>query len=748
MAIIDFPFPSNIVKPEDLTIGKAKEIASSIETGYLSYVKLVECRVLERTGLESVIFDVEVELGQKNNVNAIEKYERIAVIFDSRDECYPEVLSLRDDFPKVPHTNLREQDYPTSLCLYAQPYSEVKLFLTPTRFIERTRQWLADTARGILHGTYQPLEPLFLESEKQLIIPFDLFRDLKTDHPALLEVYGIKVNKNYTFIVQQKDSHDNNKKVEYVAVALQCVPQAHGVIHRKPVNLSQLHEFTSGAGFDLLNALRGILQKWHSGGKLVHLWDYGFMLVIAFPKTRGEGGSIEATDIWGFLFIDNIKKIGTEIGVWEERNGFAAKLLTVDKGKHGDNLALEMCRTMYSFSRKMAAEQNGLRSSDNKRIVIMGVGALGSQVFINLVRAGYGEWTLIDNDILLPHNLARHSLNGYAVGFAKAKYLAWTANEIIDGEQIAKEIVQDILRPSEYSDDIKKALAEADIILDCAVSAAVTRYIARDMPSASRRIALFLSPSGQDSVLLSEDSKREIPLDQVEMQYYRLLANERELDGHLALSGKLLRYGNSCSDINSSLPQELVALHSAICSRAFRNAISDDSAKIMFWKVNPADLSVKNFGFSPSKMGEIKIDDWIVYLDEWLIHKFRTARVSKLPNETGGILVGSFDMQRKVVYIVDTLLSPPDSQEWPTVYIRGCQGLTQKMKEIGDSTLGKLEYVGEWHSHTTDSFCLPSGDDRKAFAWLADMRKPDGLPAIMLIAGNSNTYAIYLGCMG
>ena len=146
-------------------------------------------------------------------------------------------------------------------------------------------------------------------------------------------------------------------------------------------------------------------------------------------------------------------------------------------------------------------------------------------------------------------------------------------------------------------------------------------------------------------------------------------------------------------------------------------------------------------------MIEIKIKDWVLYLDEWLVNKISNARLQKLPNETGGILVGSFDMKRKIVYIVDTLLSPEDSIEWPTVYIRGCQGLQEKMKEISDNTLERLEYVGEWHSHPAGCSCKPSETDYKAFEMLSNSMRLDGLPTIMLIFGDNNEYGIYLGKM-
>jgi len=742
MAVIDFPFPSKKVSVSDLTIVRAREVATAIQSSSLSYVKLFECRKLD-TGLEAVIFDVEVELGQKNNAYEIEKTEKIAVIFDPKDDSSPEVLSLRDNFPKAPHTNLRDHDY-ASLCLYDQPFSEVKLYITPARLVERVRQWLADTARGKLHGEDQPLEPLFLE-QKQLIVPFDLFDSFDPENPPKLEVSLTEVNNIFTFIAEKKNTEEN-KRLKFTAFVLKCPPQVHGIIHRKPKNLLELHEFTSAIGFDLLDSLRKILQKLHSEGSLPNLKNNRFMLVIAFPKTRDKEGKVEATDIWGFLSGETVKQIGEEIGVWAETGGNLGMLMPLDQAKKGEKISLDMCRTMYSFSREMAAEQNGLDSVSNKKICMIGVGALGSQLFLNLVRAGFGNWTLVDNDLLLPHNLARHVLDRRAVGFSKAECLAWTANHmIIDGLPVAQPIIKDILKPAEYSEDLKKALSEAEVILDCSASAAVARFIALDLQYTPRRISLFFSPSGNDSVLLSEDSRRQIPLDQIEMQYYRFIVHNEDLKGHLSVPEKQLRYGNSCSDINSSMPQELSALHSAIGSRALRNAISEDSSKIAIWRADPVDLSVKSYSFSPIKMTKIDAGGWTICLDDWLLDKIFAARISRLPYETGGVLVGSFDMQRKIAYIVDTLLSPPDSKEWPAVYIRGCQGLAQKMEEISKMTLGRLEYVGEWHSHTGSSF-TPSDTDKEAFSWLSDMRLPDGLPAIMLIAAEKK-YAIFLGFM-
>jgi hypothetical protein len=76
-----------------------------------------------------------------------------------------------------------------------------------------------------------------------------------------------------------------------------------------------------------------------------------------------------------------------------------------------------------------------------------------------------------------------------------------------------------------------------------------------------------MNPAGADLVLLAEDEKRAVRLDCLEMQYYRLLATEATLSGHLA-EATHFRYGPSCRDVSSAMPQHLVALHAAIGAKA------------------------------------------------------------------------------------------------------------------------------------------------------------------------------------
>lgn len=92
---------------------------------------------------------------------------------------------------------------------------------------------------------------------------------------------------------------------------------------------------------------------------------------------------------------------------------------------------------------------------------------------------------------------------------------------------------------------------------------------------------------------------------------------------------------------------------------------------------------------------------------------------------------------------MDTIASPPDSEERPILYIRGCQGLARQLEEVANLTAGRLQYIGEWHSHPTGSEAKPSSDDRTAFSWLTGYMKVDGYPAVMLIVGEQG-YSIYV----
>ncbi|MGA1824396.1 MAG: ThiF family adenylyltransferase [bacterium] len=746
------PLQGAPITKDDLKIPKAREVAETLKK--LSYFCPIEFkRITEPSNGEIIIFDTEVEVGQKTAFD-IHRVERMAIVFFPEDNFSPEVLALREDFPRVPHLNLRHCEKPRSLCLFNEKYGELKLHWTAATFLTRIREWLSLTARGELHQDDQPLEPLLISSSS-LIVPYDLFSMLNEDDIDLLIIRKAECGLNRVTLIAEriKDSAPFKDELQYAALAIQGAPQPHGIIHRQPMNLLELHEFLKRADIDLLAVLRRRLWIFPEKRKQYpNILNAHLVLIINLPKTRALLGASSDTsvssDTWAFLMNNSIQEIGVKIGAWGMNDGQIGYILSTDPPAEAENskgVLVNLLKPIPLLSRELASVMSGFPSHEWKDFLLIGAGALGSQVFMNLIRMGFGEWTLVDEDRLLPHNLVRHALSGFFVGFSKAASLANEANCMFKGKSIAKAIITDVLNPGELSKELNSAYEKAQIIIDASTSLSIARHIARDITTSARRISIFLNPSGSDVVILAEDGDRNITLDWLEMQYYRKLLNDPLFENHLTESSGVIRYARSCNDISNVIPQDLVALHSAICSRAIRNLLSNHEADITIVSADMEELSIKSHHDIPYKNIEIKIGEWTLCTDQWLLDKLFKARSKKLPRETGGVLIGSYDMQRKIAYAVDTILSPPDSKEWPTLYIRGCQGLKAQLERVKTMTASMLDYIGEWHSHPDSASIRPSGDDIKAFAELRKTMDTFGLPALMMIAGNHSQHLWYIG---
>jgi len=165
----------------------------------------------------------------------------------------------------------------------------------------------------------------------------------------------------------------------------------------------------------------------------------------------------------------------------------------------------------------------------------------------------------------------------------------------------------------------------------------------------------------------------------------------------------------------------------------------DKKAALRIYSVRP-DGSTEVWQPKVAAPLKVALCEWTIVMDTWLLKKLSEFREERLPNETGGVLIGSFDTDHNVCTLVDVLPSPPDSKEWPTSYIRGCEGLAKKVGEIGKLTLAQIGYVGEWHSHPDGASVTPSQDDCRAYHWLVGHMHLESLPGVMLIIGDNRRF--------
>jgi hypothetical protein len=730
-----------LVPPEALSLPRAVGLARHLSSLDLPYVRLVECRRgTDGEAFEAVVFEAEVERPQVT-AHPIRRVERVAVVFREGDTRYPDVLVLRQDFPRTPHQSFRAAEYPRGLCLYDRPWQEVAIRWTPAAFVERVRYWLAQTARGRLHQEDQPLEQLLFDSGTRLVIPVELVGELSAERPIRLDVLLATGRDDCRTFVAVKPPEGPSAAPKFMATVFVARPQTHGIIRHTPANLFELHEFLADGGIDLIGQLRSRIEEW---GKPVADRKAGLVIIVAMPLARTEGGEAERHDFWAFMTFETVRRVGVAIGLWGEVGGQLAWQLRFDESDRGRSIPIHVLSPCFEFSRAGAAAANGLKP-DGRKVVAVGAGALGSQVIATLARGGFGSWTLVDEDDLLPHNLARHVLDNFDVGNTKATAVANYLDRLYAEAGGTKAIVADVLSPGQKAAELDAAFAESELILDMAASVPVARHLAVEIKSYARRVSVFLNPTGTDVVVLAEAKDRSVPLDAIETQYYRAAATDPRFEGHLGTAPGRLRYGRSCRDITFEMPTHLVAMHAAIASQAVRAAIESESATIRVWRCDPRTMQVVLVDVPANGVYRQEIGGWTLLIDRALLGRLADLRGTKLPNETGGVLLGVYDLSRRHVYVVDTIPSPPDSQEWPTLYIRGSEGLLAKVLAAGAASGGQLEYVGEWHSHPDGCGTSPSADDVTVFMWLTERMDDDGLPALMAIAGQGGASSWYLG---
>lgn len=711
------------VSLDDLTIQRAIDFAQLISSGVTPYALVVECRRQE-SGREVVVVKVKPTVPQRPVV-AIQREEVIAVVFSQADDWYPEVRALRADFPRdrVLHLNggVPAGEAP-SLCLFAEPWPDVRLRLTANELLFRLQNWFNDTATGKLHREDQPLEPAFLSRSSPLIISRKLLDEVvKT--PTTLNLDIIETPTGPVFIQRREGRRSTGKAKPALVIPFVSQPHEHSVTNDAPRTLDELDGLLKPVGINLVSELQESLFA-----KKDDLDKFGFLvLLILLQRKRSVEAEPEAELVAFFCVAPNAASTGIR-GIFRDV-GFTGEI-TFDESRTGKETGVSYLAVRFELTPDAASLYSGTEPTQT-RLVAVGAGALGSQVVMNAVRGGMTNWKVIDDDNLLPHNLVRHSLPGDWLGCPKAVAVTSEANSLLDSPSV-EAIVANVLSPGDQAVAVQSAMESTQVIVDLSASVAVARHLSRDVKSNARRCSIFVSPSGRDLVFLGEDESRSLPLDSIEAQYYRAAASVASLQGHLD-AGQTV---GSCRDITSRISQSLMAIHAAQAERLLRSWLSQPDALATVIRAQSDGFGFEQTDLPLGSLVEVgELGSWTVLTDTLLLDVVARQREESLPNETGGVLVAHIDAQRRTLYVSHQIPAPPDSERQPTVYIRGNQGLFEEYGRIRQATREGLAYIGEWHSHPNNCACKPSVEDIKAGAWLAEQTRPTSLPGLMLIAG-------------
>lgn len=731
---------SETVAIEDLTIPMVKSFVSSVNQFAADLVSWAGAK-RSADGSELVIFELRTDAPQRPHTD-IRLTETMSVCF--RLDNSPTVFALRDNFPDTEHQQLVPEGWPSALCLDERPWVEARITWTAAELLQRLSLWLHRAARGELHDINQPLDPIFFFSPYVFIVP----RASLSDQGSTELVFMAKQPNTTTFVSMPLEVWGRQpaaSAILFMTLALRVKPERMARLRRAPTNVLSLVNILQERGIDLVDDLRARIKGWEVTKKeFERRLNSKLAIIVEFPVVSPRTGVVEGTDTRAFVPTCTLGELGTALGILHRadpgqgtRSGYARAIPTI--APNNDTLkTIEVlnAHAQIEFDQARAAELAG-HKLDTRRVALVGAGAIGSLTSTILAREGRYWWLLIDSDLLLPHNLARHSLDVEAVGAAKSLALAGQINSLrppsAPGE--AAGLVCDVLSPGTAEQDLSATLETADVIVDASASVAVSRYLS-DQTVRARRASIFFNPSGDSVVVLVEPKDRSITLRDLEAQYFRAVLSEIALDGHLR-AAEQMAYSGACRAVTNRIPHHRATLLSSIAAGALEQALDQPEGIVGIWTAN-RDLAVSVVRFTPAATETHELNGWRVTIDHDLTGNLHVMRASKLPVETGGILLGLVDVSARSIHIAAALSPPHDSVEEEVGFERGVAGVEASIARAGKKTMDQIRYVGEWHSHPPKASTMPSIIDFGQLAWLAELLMVEQRPGLMLIVGDTS----------
>lgn len=682
------------------------------------WVRLIEMR--SSADFECLIAEFILTIPSRP-VYDIRNRECVAILL-YRDSHLPSIYVLRDDFPKeMPHLNYTDDFGLENPCLSELPQSEQRLQWAPGRYLEQIRQWFEDSSMNRLHRDDQPLEPLFFSALLTIII--------KAKHIASSEsVLYIDMSKEGTARVSDSDDEGTRDRV----VVIKFPTRVHGRVWRRPATLSELARRLSIEDDELGQLIsKSIITSFHM--KPFNL-NKPPILLFHVGLSRYEGHDAEGE----FLFAVRLQNV-----LW-------ANLIKCDE--YPDLLISsynEVTLKHIGVVRELITEElracNGLHTPP-RNVVVLGAGALGSMTTLNLVRQGYIKDILIwDKDVLMPHNLARHTGLSIFLTSPKSAYLSEMVKLIVAPPTSSKFMVGDILYVTSFEALLggDSESENVDVILDLAASRPVTRHIAYLQANSTSTVPVFvgyLNPSGEVLTMLMQSRVEPADLVTMEMESMLLACDEQVLNHTYTQRVGSRRYGNSCTDISSTLMQSRLAMFSGILSEAIEDHTNASISKVISWVRQDggvvARVERECVPWHRAVLGETNAVT--VHVHPRVVDEITGERTNHLPSETGGYLIGHWDPSKRALYVARAIAAPEDSEGTRDGFSRGSIGVQKTIEGYEKLSAGVLTYVGEWHSHPRNHATHPSTQDKKQVRQLRIRLLGMAQPGFMLIVGDKD----------
>jgi len=457
-------------------------------------------------------------------------------------------------------------------------------------------------------------------------------------------------------------------------------------------------------------------------GKKLQKYHY---LFLGYPIPRADGKMEKS---WDVLLIKRslLKPANLRPGEPFEVKGLPPK---IERGE-SKNAAYE----------RMFGRRGGLGERLRaQRILIMGTGALGSRLSSLLVKGGAKNLSLMDYDVVEPGNLCRGDFRLEQVNKEKTLALEENLRQLSPFVQINR-LSPLILFEDGHTNrsEQESLLSEFDLIVDCTANFTLAVYL--DQLTFRTPILNLSITSGARELVCATGKPMETELRDI---FDRVLARPWA-DGEVW-------EGAGCTAPTFEAAQldidPLLGLALLEIDRRFENQNSLTS----FLAHRQLEDGIAGIQIT----GDFISYKWRSYFQPELgvsvkIHRSALEQIEKMtkehiPKEYGGILLGSCTHDRKEARIYE-VYHPKKYQAGPAHFERPPEEMNHFLQKRYKESKGKIDYLGEWHSHPTGPLA-PSSLDKQAMKEIASLKSVNTNLPILLIrtaSGGCTTVKIYI----
>ena len=694
----------------------------------------------------AIDFDLQVEMppawaavGQ--SPTGVRLIERVTLHFDGRFPGAPPHFRLRADFPRTfPHLQPGSADTAPRPCLVAGSESNLYWSQGLPGMLRQLSAWLLNAARGTLNADPVSWEPARRDSlDDVAIVDLEKVRQLPAAHVPL------------AYLATEYVAYDvNGEFLGYrIFVRGSCVPDD---AFWRGLRQDDSTGFTQG------NSLAVVLSPRLASGQKKVIDEYAPDVVSDLPSLR------QTLQNWGCLkpFDDFLQVAKTRAaGVKAGRLKSALPILVVvnvarPRALAGSRSTVEsfgyivrLAETGVISTDKGAVRYAGLledvspgllrrfnqepEGQDTRRWGLVGAGSLGSKIALHLARAGRAPSIIVDDAMIDSHNFARHStlpppelLRDLMIPRMKS----WEVGAQIEAlaQQTTKSIqtIEAILRVPKKLEGLR---TKSDwLLLNTTASPLVRQVLIEAGPGLGRIAEASLFGEGRIGYFGIEGPGRNPDTGDLFVSMLSQVEADPALARQLVSPESRLRTiqtGVGCgsetmaaTDADISVVAALIAgdllrLHRQDLPASGSVAVglrSEDELSIQWQRTSVAP-------FTRVELQSRSTDVWKLHLSSEARSKIE-ADVERYPNvETGGVIWGCVDEALGVIYVLDIIDAPPDSERGPTFFRLGKQGLREALTRRTRLSHGHFHEVGTWHSHLQPSG--PSKTDREAGATIA-----------------------------